>query len=107
MSNAVLPKTPPAPPEGTPSPASRDVQKLARRQSREHGLFQPSLIKAAFFQSFAMLRPDIQWKNPVMFVVEVGTVLTFVFTIAAATGAVSQVPFGYLLALDFWLFATV
>ena len=29
-----------------------------------------------------MLRPDIQWKNPVMFVVEVGTVLTFFFTIA-------------------------
>ena len=31
-------------------------------------------------QSFVMLRPDIQWKNPVMFVVEVGTVLTILFT---------------------------
>ncbi len=31
--------------------------------------------KTALKQSFVMLRPDIQWKNPVMFVVEVGTVL--------------------------------
>ena len=30
----------------------------------------------ALKQSFVMLRPDIQWKNPVMFVVEVGTVLS-------------------------------
>jgi len=33
-----------------------------------------------------MLRPDIQWKNPVMFVVEIGTVLTFIYTIAAFCG---------------------
>ena len=32
-------------------------------------------VKAALKQSVVMLRPDIQWKNPVMFVVEVGTVL--------------------------------
>ena len=39
--------------------------------------------KTALKQSFVMLRPDIQWKNPVMFVVEVGTVLTIIYTIAA------------------------
>ena len=33
-----------------------------------------------------MLRPDIQWKNPVMFVVEVGTVLTLIYTIAKLFG---------------------
>ena len=33
-----------------------------------------------------MLRPDIQWKNPVMFVVEVGTVLTLIYTIAKLLG---------------------
>src|SRR6478735_5719400 len=84
-----------------------EAPKSSRRSSRRAGLFAPELVRAALKQSFIMLRPDIQWKNPVMFVVEIGTVLTFVFTIAAATGAVSQVPFGYLLALDFWLFATV
>ena len=31
-----------------------------------------------------MLRPDIQWRNPVMFVVEVGAVLTLLFIVQAA-----------------------
>ncbi len=55
-----------------------------------------------------MLRPDIQWKNPVMFVVEVGAILTLLFTIQAALSeSVSQVPVGYFVALDVWLFLTV
>src|SRR5262249_15859989 len=58
-------------------------------------------------QAFVMLRPDIQWKNPVMFVVEVGTVLTLLFTIATAAGYESAVPIGYLIALSIWLFLTV
>src|SRR5690349_13210712 len=81
--------------------------KVARRSSRRAGLFAPELVKAALKQSFVMLRPDIQWKNPVMFVVEVGTVLTIILTIRAIAGAASAVPIGYLLALDFWLFFTV
>src|SRR5712671_4294834 len=84
-----------------------EAQKSSRRSSRRAGLFAPELLKAALKQSFLMLRPDIQWKNPVMFVVEIGTVLTIIFTIAAMTGAPSHVPLGYLLALDFWLFTTV
>ena len=60
--------------------------KLARRLSRRQGLFAPDLLRAAFKQSFVMLRPDIQWKNPVMFVVEVGTVLSIIFTIATIAG---------------------
>ena len=54
-----------------------------------------------------MLRPDIQWKNPVMFVVEVGTVLTIAYTIAGLFGYRSAASVGYLLALDFWLVVTL
>ncbi|MGD0229693.1 MAG: potassium-transporting ATPase subunit KdpB [Syntrophorhabdales bacterium] len=55
-----------------------------------------------------MLRPDIQWKNPVMFVVEVGAILTLLFIIQSAWGAgISQVSIGYFIALDAWLFLTV
>jgi K+-transporting ATPase ATPase B chain len=79
--------------------APPDDLKQSRRDSRRTGLFAPDLLKAAFKQSFVMLRPDIQWKNPVMFVVEVGTVLSIVFTIMA--------PSAYLIQLDIWLFATV
>jgi K+-transporting ATPase ATPase B chain len=80
--------------------------KLARRLSRRQGLFAPDLLRTALKQSFIMLRPDIQWKNPVMFVVEVGTVLTILFTIKAILGYGGP-RVTYLLALDIWLFLTV
>src|SRR6266853_48462 len=81
--------------------------KLARRMSRRQSLFAPDLLKTALWQSFVMLRPDIQWKNPVMFVVEVGTVLTALFTIAALFGHGGAVPLSYLISLDIWLLLTV
>ena len=92
------------PPVVTPSP---DEVKLARRASRKYGLFEPSLLKAAFRQSLIMLRPDIQWNNPVMFVVEVGTVLTLLYTVAKLFGFTSAAPISYLLWLDFWLVLTL
>jgi K+-transporting ATPase ATPase B chain len=79
--------------------------KLARRVSRRQGLFAPDLLWTALKQSFVMLRPDIQWKNPVMFVVEVGTVLTILFTVAALLTASEKI--WYFIALDVWLFLTV
>jgi K+-transporting ATPase ATPase B chain len=55
-----------------------------------------------------MLRPDSQWKNPVMFVVEVGAVLTLIYVFQALLGgSESQAPIGYFIALDIWLFLTV
>src|SRR5258707_7335009 len=55
-----------------------------------------------------MLRPDIQWKNPVMFLVEVGAFLTLAYLIRACFGkSESQVSIGYFVALDIWLFLTV
>jgi K+-transporting ATPase ATPase B chain len=86
---------------------SVDEAKTARRLSRRQGLFAPELLRAALKHSFIMLRPDIQWKNPVMFVVEVGTVLSILFTIAALLGQGGRTPVTYLLALDIWLFLTV
>src|ERR1700678_3437888 len=87
-----------------PSP---EELKLSRRATRRSGLFAPELMQAALKQSFVMLRPDIQWKNPVMFVVEVGTVLSVIFTIARLVGYSSPVRVTYLLALDVWLLLTV
>jgi K+-transporting ATPase ATPase B chain len=91
-------------PQTAPSP--NDL-KLERRHSRQAGLFDPQLMKTAFWQALVMLRPDIQWKNPVMFVVEVGTVLTIIYTIAKIAGVASAASLGYLLTLDFWLVATL
>jgi K+-transporting ATPase ATPase B chain len=78
------------------------------RRSRREGLLAPELVRAALKQSFIMLRPDIQWKNPVMFVVEVGAFLTLLFTVQGiVAGSSSQVPLNYFIALDVWLFLTV
>ncbi len=66
------------------------------------------LLWTALKQSVVMLRPDIQWKNPVMFVVEVGAVLTLLFIIQACFASeTSQAPLTYFIALDIWLFLTV
>ena len=55
-----------------------------------------------------MLRPDVLWKNPVMFVVEVGTVLSILYTIIKVMAPSStQASLGYLISLDVWLFLTV
>jgi K+-transporting ATPase ATPase B chain len=65
------------------------------------------LVKAALKQAIAMLQPQIQWKNPVMFVVEVGTVLTLLYTVAIVFGYTSQARLGYLVCLDIWLVLTL
>ena len=78
------------------------------RRSRAQALFAPELVRPAIKEAFLMLRPDVQWRNPVMFVVEIGAALTLLFIIQAAVSqSVSQVPISYFIALDFWLWLTV
>jgi K+-transporting ATPase ATPase B chain len=99
MSQATLVQPPPV------ETGSPEDLKSSRRESRRYGLFAPHLMSAALKQSFVMLRPDIQWKNPVMFVVEIGTILSIIFTVMAAVAGGAQMA--YLIQLDVWLFATV
>jgi K+-transporting ATPase ATPase B chain len=88
-------------------PAPEEL-KMARRLSRRQGLFAPDLLKAALKRAFVMLRPDILWKNPVMFVVEVGTVLSIIYTVYKVIDPAStRATLGYLIQLDVWLFLTV
>src|SRR4051794_12981315 len=82
--------------------------KLARRESRRMGLLQPDLLRLALRRAFVMLPPDILWRNPVMFVVEVGTALSVVYTVVKVIDPAStRATLGYLLQLDVWLFLTV
>ena len=92
----------------TIAPLTHEDAKSVRRMSRRQGLFAPDLLKTALWQAVAMLRPDRMWKNPVMFVVEVGTVLSIVYTVyKVISPASTMAPVGYLLGLDFWLILTV
>jgi potassium-transporting ATPase ATP-binding subunit len=77
---------------------------LARRQD----LFSSGIVLNALKQSVLMLRPDVQWKNPVMFVVEIGAALTLLYIVQMAIGnASSTASLGYFVALDIWLWLTV
>ncbi|HUN57682.1 MAG TPA: potassium-transporting ATPase subunit KdpB [Candidatus Binataceae bacterium] len=78
------------------------------RRIKARKLLEPALVRQALRQAFVMLRPDVQWANPVMFVVELGAVLTLLFIIQALVStSASQVPITYFVALDIWLFLTV
>jgi K+-transporting ATPase ATPase B chain len=78
------------------------------RRLKRKPLLEKETALMALKQAFVMLRPDIQWKNPVMFVVEVGAFLTLLYILQAALGqAVSEVPIGYFIWVDTWLFLTV
>jgi potassium-transporting ATPase ATP-binding subunit len=93
-----------------PAQVSRELTTPPGRltSQRKPTLLPPGMVGPAIKQAFIMLRPDIQWKNPVMFVVEVGAFLTLVYLIQACLGkSESQVSIGYFVALDIWLFLTV
>jgi K+-transporting ATPase ATPase B chain len=71
-------------------------------------LLSPEILKEALVESFVMLKPNVQWKNPVMFVVEVGAFLTLGYIIQALfSPSSSQFSMSYFVTLDVWLFLTV
>jgi K+-transporting ATPase ATPase B chain len=57
------------------------------------------ILRRAAFESFAKLDPRVQWKNPVMFVVLVGSVLVSAQWMLA--------PSGFVLAVALWLWFTL
>ncbi|MFO1372294.1 MAG: potassium-transporting ATPase subunit KdpB [Candidatus Competibacteraceae bacterium] len=69
-------------------------------------LFDPMLVKPAIGDSFKKLDPRLQWRNPVMFVVYVGSILTTVLW-AQALGGQGEAPAGFILAVALWLWFTV
>ena len=72
-------------------------------------LLDPRLVKPALVQSFVKLSPRAQWRNPVMFVVYVGSLLTtMLWAISLSNPAVAGVEgSGFILAVTLWLWFTV
>jgi K+-transporting ATPase ATPase B chain len=69
-------------------------------------LLDPALVKPALLAAFRRLDPRAQWRNPVMFVVWVGSVLTTLLALEAAAGR-GEAPVGFIAAIAGWLWATV
>jgi K+-transporting ATPase ATPase B chain len=83
------PPTPPTPPAPTE----------ARGVATKRGLFDREIIWQAIIDSFKKLRPQTQIRNPVMFVVLIGTVVTFIESVAH--------PGIFDWSITIWLFLTV
>src|SRR5450830_1846054 len=75
-------------------------------QSSGFALFDPALVKPAIGQAFAKLNPRVQWRNPVMFVVYVGSLFTTVLGIQALGGQGEASPL-FIFSVAVWLWFTV
>jgi K+-transporting ATPase ATPase B chain len=86
---------------GTPVPGGAGVPAptSAHGVAQARSLFDPQILRQAFFDAFKKLDPRVQVRNPVMFVVLVGTVVTLVEAIGN--------PTLFAWSITVWLFLTV
>ena len=76
-------------------------------KNQSQTLFQKDLVNEAIKQSFVKLNPKIMFKNPVMFLVEIGTVVMFIVSLFSLAGNTSQGSFAYNFLVFIILFFTV
>src|SRR6202035_2967489 len=69
-------------------------------------LFDSALMGPAVADSFRKLAPAVQVRNPVMFVVYIGSILTTILFVQALRGQ-GEAPAGFILAVAAWLWFTV
>jgi len=88
-----------------PSPSEDIATIVPRKGVRSRPLFDPPIVKRAITDSLIKLNPRTMMKNPVMFVVEAGAVMT---TILAVRDAVSGAGVaGFTFQITLWLWFTV
>src|SRR4029077_7710835 len=77
-------------------------------QTKKQAIWNAQIVKRAVADSFKKLNPRAMMKNPVMFVVEVGSVLT---TLQLVRGLIRPLPgvtnIGLELQITLWLWFTV
>ncbi len=69
-------------------------------------LFDPRIIRRALVDSLIKLNPRNQIRNPVMFVVEIGSIMTTLLFVRALFVSGSESPW-FILHISIWLWATV
>src|SRR5690348_11354252 len=72
---------------------------ISNKAPRARPLFDPPIVKRAIVDSFRKLNPRTMMKNPVMFVVEVGAVMT--------TASLFQEATSFTVQITLWLWFTV
>jgi K+-transporting ATPase ATPase B chain len=71
--------------------------------TKSHSIFDPAIVVPALGASFRKLNPAHMVANPVMFVTEVGAVITTALLFSGGQGA----AFGFVLQITLWLWFTV
>ena len=83
----------------------------AQHERRAISLFRRDIVKRALIDSFIKLDPRVQIRNPVMFVVEIGAVITTVTWLIQVFGGKplggGNEPAWYTFTIAFWLWLTV
>jgi potassium-transporting ATPase ATP-binding subunit len=78
------------------------------RMTKKKAIWNAEIVKRAILDSFRKLNPRKMMRNPVMFVVEVGSVLTTLHLIRGIIAPVSGVTdTGFELQITLWLWFTV
>jgi K+-transporting ATPase ATPase B chain len=79
---------------------------LASQPTALSWFLNPPLLRMALIDSVRRMTPRYQWRNPVMFVVYIGSILTTLLWLQAVFG-VAEAPRGFILATTMWLWATL
>jgi len=76
------------------------------KETRARSLFDAGMVRRAVLDALRKLDPRVQVRNPVMFVVWVGALLTSLLALEAALGTGEAAP-GFVASIALWLWATV
>jgi len=79
---------------------------MKKTHNKMTSLFEPKILVPAVIESFRKLDPRHQFKNPVMFVVEIGSLLTTGLYFQALGGH-GEAGAGFILAISLWLWFTI
>lgn len=86
-------------------PPQQDPDKSDLPEKPVQGILDPALVKPALKDALLKLDPRVQWRNPVMFVVYIGSWLTTILAINMMIQG--QAGVGFTLAIAFWLWFTL
>ncbi len=92
-----------------PAPARIGRRRVITRQPRQAlALFEPQILRRATRDAVVKLDPRVQLRNPVMFVVEIGSVITTLEWVRSRLpGSPIAAESGFVLSVTVWLWFTV
>ena len=77
------------------------------RKTAKQGLFDSTIVKSAVVDALRKMSPRHLWRNPVMFLVEIGAVITTVILIQQLFGSDDGEPLWFVAWITAWLWFTV